>query len=354
MHYKDLIGSSEYEECHEGDEGAFWVDLPPMLQEEYPSGGLYVRHVREPALPPKKLHATSAEQQTWMAEMRNPLMGAICGDIAGLPYEFRGTRTKDYHFEMKLTDFSDDTILTIAVADWIANGKRTAERLKKLLLKYAKRFIDKDVWGRGFMEWVKSDGTIDRTGVRSNGAAMRVTAIGYASDNLEEVRRLADISARVTHDSDEASRGAQAVASAIFLMRHRGTSFRFSDHTTCHLTDRDIRHYLTREFGYQFTRSIEEIRKDYQFEIFCDKCVPEALSCALEDARWGYEQTIRHAVSLGGDADTMAAIAGGVSVAAGNDIPREIFWPCYDLLPVDFEDIIRQFNGRQTVYEKRR
>ena len=159
---------------------------------------------------------------------------------------------------------------------------------------------------------------------------------------------------RVTHDSDEASRGAQAVASAIFLMRHRGTSFRFSDHKTCHLTDRDIRHYLTSEFGYQFTRSIEEIRKDYQFEIFCDKCVPEALSCTLEDARWGYEQTIRQAVSLGGDADTMAAIAGGVSVAAGHDIPREIFWPCYDLLPVDFEDIIRQFNGRQTVYEKKR
>ena len=256
------------------------------------------------------------------------LMGVVCGDIIGLPYEFRGTRTKDYNFEMKLKDFSDDTILSVAIADWLM-GERTEERLRKKLLDYALRFKDKNVWGRGFMAWVESGGTLDRKGVASNGAAMRVTPIGYASDDLQEVLRLAEMSARVTHDSDEAARGAQAAASAVFLTR------------TGHSKD-EVRRYIEETFHYDLSRKVEDIRKDYQFEILCDRCVPESIICWLQSDT--YEEVVRNCVSLGGDADTMAAIAGGIAAATpGMAVPVALAQPCFELLPEDFKNIILQF-----------
>lgn len=260
-------------------------------------------------------------------------MGAVCGDIIGLPYEFRGTRTKDYHFEMKLRDFSDDTILTVAIAHWLT-GERTEQSLRQHLLDYALRFKEKDVWGRGFMSWVESGGTLDRTGVASNGAAMRVAAIGWASDDADEVLRLAEMSARVTHNSDEAVRGAQAVALAILLARQKKTKD-------------EVRQELETRFGYDLGRRIEDIRPDYQFEILCDKCVPESIICWLQSDT--YEQAVRNAVSLGGDADTMAAIAGGIAAATlGMEIPRQIAAPCYALLPDDFREILVVDWSRQT------
>ena len=256
------------------------------------------------------------------------IIGAICGDIIGLPYEFRGTRTKDYNFQLKLNDFSDDTILSVAVAQWLM-GERTKERLKQHLLDYALRFRDKNVWGRGFQAWFESGGTLDRKGVSSNGAAMRVTAIGLAVDSLNEVLRLAEMSARITHDSDEAARGAQAAAAAVFLAR------------TGHSKD-DVRQYIEETFGYDLSRTIADIRKDYQFEILCDRCVPESIICWLQSDT--YEQAVRNAVSLGGDADTMAAIAGGIAAAMpGMAIPLELAQPCFELLPEDFKTTVLRF-----------
>jgi ADP-ribosylglycohydrolase len=258
------------------------------------------------------------------------LIGVVCGDVMGLPYEFRGTRTKDYHFELKLRDFSDDTILTVAIARWLM-GERTREALRQYLLEYAQRFKDKNVWGRGFMAWVESGGTLDRKGVASNGAAMRVTPIGYASDDLQEVLRLAELSARVTHDSDEAARGAQAVAAAVFLAR--------TGHSKA-----EVRSYTEQTFGYDLSRTVDDIRKDYQFEILCDRCVPESIICWLQSDT--YEETVRNAVSLGGDADTMAAIAGGIAAATpGMEVPAALAEPCFHLLPDDFVRIIWQFEN---------
>ena len=257
------------------------------------------------------------------------IMGAICGDIIGLPYELRANRTKNYNFGLNLTDFSDDTILTVAIAEWLM-GERTEERLQKLLLEYAHRFRDKNVWGQGFMSWVESGGTLDRTGVASNGAAMRVSPIGYAAQSEDEVMRLAEISARVSHNSDEAVRGAQAVALSVFLVREGKNKD-------------DIRQILEKTFGYNLQRTVEEIRKDYQFEILCDKCVPESIICWLQSDT--YLQTVRNAVSLGGDADTMAAIAGSIAAATpGMEIPEEIVEPCYELLPKDFKEVVAKFD----------
>lgn len=264
-----------------------------------------------------------------MKYLKTGIIGAICGDIIGLPYEFRGTRTKDFNFPLKLNDFSDDTILSVAIAHWLM-GERTEALLRQHLLDYAIRFKDKDVWGRGFMAWVESGGTLDRKGVASNGAAMRVTAIGYASDDLQEVLRLADMSARITHDSDEAARGAQASAAAVLMAR------------TGHSKD-EVRSYIEQTFNYDLSRRVEEIRKDYQFEILCDRCVPEAIICWLQSST--YEEAVRNAVSLGGDADTQAAIAGGIAAATpGMEVPAELAQACFDLLPDDFKDTLMRFH----------
>ncbi len=256
------------------------------------------------------------------------IIGAAVGDIVGLPYELRADRTKDYNFELKLNDYSDDTILTVAIANWLS-GERTEQHLRQNLLDYSLRFKDKNVWGRGFQAWFESGGTIDRKGIASNGAAMRVTAIGYASDEIGEVLRLAEMSARITHDSDEAVRGAQSVAAAVMLAR-KGN-------------DKDtIRRYIESTFGFNLNRTVEEIRPDYHFEILCDRCVPESIICWLQGN--SYEQTVRNAVSLGGDADTMAAIAGGIAASTpGMGVPPTLAQPCFDLLPNDFKTIIAMY-----------
>ena len=253
--------------------------------------------------------------------LHSGIMGAVCGDIIGLPYELRANRTKDYLFEMKFQDFSDDTILTVAVAEWLA-GERSPEHLKECLLTYAKRFLHKNVWGWGFKSWVDSGGTLDRSGVTSNGAAMRVAAIGYAAETEEEVMHLADMSARITHNSDEAVRGAQAVSLAVFMARKGYDKVM-------------IRSTIENKFGYNLHRTVEEIRDGYSFQIDCDKCVPESIVCYLQSNT--YEQAVRNAVSLGGDADTMAAIAGAIAAATpGMEIPLSIALPCFALLPDDF------------------
>lgn len=257
------------------------------------------------------------------------ICGAVYGDIIGLPYEFRSTRTKNYDFELKIHDFSDDTILTVAIARWMLDDDLSPTALRQKLIDYSLRFKDKNVWGRGYQEWFLSGGTTDRRGIASNGAAMRVSPIAYASDDLEEVLRLAAMSARLTHDSEEAERGAQAVAAAVFFARHgRPKDF--------------VRQWLTDHFAYELSRTVDQIRPDYHFEILCDRCVPESIICWLDSE--SYEQTVRKAVSLGGDADTMAAMAGAIAAATpGMAVPSAIARPCFELLPEDFRRTLLEF-----------
>ncbi len=257
------------------------------------------------------------------------IFGAVCGDIIGLPYEFRGTRTKDYNFPFKIQDFSDDTILTVAIAHWMLNGELTPESLRQQLIDYSLCFKDKNVWGRGYQEWFLSGGTTDRRGIASNGAAMRVSPIAYASDDIDEVLGLAGMSARLTHDSDEAERGAQAVAAAVFFAR-QGKSKEF------------VREWISTRFQYDLSRTVEQIQPDYHFEILCDRCVPESIICWLQAQ--SYEQAVRNAVSLGGDADTMAAMAGAMAAATpGMEIPLSIAMPCFSIIPEDFKQVILNF-----------
>lgn len=254
------------------------------------------------------------------------ICGAVYGDIIGVPYERRARRTKDYNFPLRLDDFSDDTILTVALAHWLL-GDRSEESLRSHLIDYALRFRDKNVWGSGFKEWFEAGGNIDRKGVASNGAAMRVAAIGYASDDADEVLRLAAMSATASHDSDEARRGAQAVALSV-LMARQGCG------------KEEIKTRMESLFAYDLNRTVEQIRPGYHFEILCDKCVPESIICYLEADT--YEQAVRNAVSLGGDADTMAAIAGAIAASTpGMEVPTAIAAPSFNLLPPDFQKILQ-------------
>lgn len=260
---------------------------------------------------------------------QNPLMGTVCGDIIGLPYERPAEkRTKDYNFEAlaKRSHFSDDTVFTLTIAEWLM-GERTNRRLIDLMRLYGRKY-----WRVGFSRTTlsfifrKDDAPCGSNG---NGAAMRVGAIGWAAQTLEEALALARQAAWVTHNTDEGVRGAQAVTTAIFLNR------------TGHSKEK-IREYIESHFGYDLSHTPEQIRPDYEFSDTCDGSVPQAICCWLYSDN--YEQTIRNAVSLGGDADTQAAIAGSIAIATpGWTIPEEWYERAYAKMPEIFRQIMTEF-----------
>lgn len=259
----------------------------------------------------------------------SPLMGTICGDIIGVPYEFWRARTKDYNFKIlpKRAHFSDDTVLTLAIAEWLT-GERTDNRLRNLMRQYGRLFPDCG-FSKRTKKWIHDEGE-EPCGSTGNGAAMRVGAIGWVAQNIEEALDIARQTAMVTHNTEEGVRGAQAVASAIFLNRSGSTK-------------QEIRNYIESHFGYDLSHTPDEIRPEYKFDGTCDGTVPQAISCWLYSDN--YEQTIRNAVSLGGDADTLAAIAGSIAIATPEwTIPEEWNRICYEMLPDNLRQIIHAFD----------
>ncbi len=248
------------------------------------------------------------------------MLGAIAGDIIGSVYERKGIKTTEFplyrtnfsveydlYKRVKQPDginiFTDDTVLTLAVAEAILEQKPYGECIRAYGRRYPRRG-----YGGMFKEWLTHDFD-EPYHSYGNGSAMRVSPVGFAFDDLEQVLEEARKSAEVTHNHPAGIAGAQAVASAIFLAR-QGES---KDH---------IRRYIEDTFDYDLQRSIEQIRPDYKFDVTCQGSVPEAILAFLEAA--DYEQAIRLAISLGGDADTQAAIAGGIAQAFFQKIPDKI------------------------------
>lgn len=266
------------------------------------------------------------------------IMGAICGDVIGCPYERKSMRTKKTDFELftRKAKASDDTTLTLAVAGWLMSD-RSEEALTRHLVCYGKSY-PRAGWGHNFKEWLATPDHPKRT-AGSNGSAMRVSPVGYAARSLEECLALARQQAERTHNTPEGIRGAQAIAAAIYLAR-TGKS------------KADVKAYIEQQFGYDLDQSLEQIRSTYdlkeKFSCACDKCAAEAIICWLQAE--SYEQTIRYAISLGGDSDTLAAMAGGIASATkGMEIPHEISDFCFNRLPdefkrvlLDFEDYLKQ------------
>lgn len=250
------------------------------------------------------------------------MLGAIIGDIVGSVYEFNNHRAKDFEpFFHKKASFTDDTVCTIAVADALINDRHAGASLKD----WGARYWENGGWGRSFALWLGSD-SLEPYNSYGNGAAMRVAPAGLLARTMKESLRLADRVTVVTHNHPEGLKGAAATAAAIHMARSG-------------FSRKSIRGYVSETFSYDMARSVDEIRPTYRFNETCQRTVPEALICALEAE--SFEDAIRNAISIGGDSDTVAAIAGGVAEALFG-IPDDIAARGWQYLPTDMRAVLTE------------
>lgn len=231
------------------------------------------------------------------------MIGAIAGDIIGSVYEHDPVKTKDFPLFDKQCRFTDDTVLTVAVADAILSERPYQAAVREIGQRHPHAG-----YGGSFIKWLHSP---DPRPYNSwgNGAAMRVSPVGFAFSTENEVLAQAEQTAAITHNHPEGIKGAQATALAVFLAR-TGHDKAF------------IRNRIMHDFSYDLNRTIDGIRPGYRFDISCQGTVPEAIIAFLDADSW--EDTIRNAVSLGGDSDTLACIAGGIAEAFYRKIPQQV------------------------------
>ena len=260
------------------------------------------------------------------------MYGAILGDIIGSPYEFdRGNKSKDFEMFEGDAGFTDDTVMTIAVAEALtATLGEDDDFIKDSLVYSMKRWGKKYPnagYGLRFTDWLASTDPkpYDSYG---NGSAMRVSSAGWLYDTLEETLHAAKLTAEVTHNHPEGIKGAQATAAAIFLAR-TGSS------------KEDIRNYIVSEFGYDLSRTCDEIRPSYKHVESCQETVPEAITAFLEGE--SFEDVIRTAVSLGGDCDTLTCIAGSIAEAFYG-VPEDLLDECILRVPAEMYEVIQSFD----------
>ena len=226
------------------------------------------------------------------------MWGAVIGDIIGAPFEFLGRKEKNFPLFSAQSHFTDDTVLTIAVARALIQydfGEDFEQALVRQLCWAGSAYPDAG-YGCGFQTWLASDAHLPYNSF-GNGSAMRVSPCGLYAGSLEQALELAERSAMVTHNHPEGVKGAKAAAAAVYLAKAGWDK-------------EEIGGYLCDSF-YLLTRTLEQIRPEYCFYTTCQMSVPQALTCFLEST--DYVDAVRNAVSLGGDSDTLAAIAGGVA-----------------------------------------
>ena len=260
------------------------------------------------------------------------MYGAILGDMIGSPYEFdRGSKTKDFPLFSESSTFTDDTVMTIAVAEAFLGAPDDEEQIRRRLIRSMQEFgtpYPYAGYGGMFRFWLKSDDP-KPYGSFGNGSAMRVSSVAWLYDDLDTVRKMARLSAEVTHDHPEGIKGAQATAAAIFLARTGSTKA-------------EIRAYIEENFQYDLSRTCDEIRPGYRHVESCQETVPEAITAFLEGE--SFEDVIRTAVSLGGDCDTLTAIAG--SIAEGfYGVPDFLKKECFRRLPRDLRAVLQNFDN---------
>jgi ADP-ribosylglycohydrolase len=253
------------------------------------------------------------------------MLGSIAGDIIGSVFEGHATKNIDFPIFTNDCVFTDDTVMTIAVADSILHGTEYVQSFKNFGRKYPGAG-----YGGNFFDWIHS-GKTEPYFSFGNGSAMRVSPVGFAFNSVDEVLNEAKRSAEVTHNHPEGIKGAQAVALAIFLSR-QGQSKSL------------IKEEISKRFDYNLNRTLEEIRPGYYFDVTCQGSVPESIIAFLESDN--FEDAVRKAVSLGGDADTMACITGGIAQAFYKTVPEEFVRETRARLPSDFLSVVDKFNQR--------
>ena len=261
------------------------------------------------------------------------MYGAILGDIIGSPYEFdRGSKTKDFPLFSGRSEFTDDTVMTIAVTDAFLpvqpgmDDDTIRQWVVTKMQKYGRLHPHAGYGGR-FRRWLR-DRHPQPYNSWGNGSAMRVSSVGWLYNDLETVRRMARLSADVTHNPPEGIKGAEATASAIFLARTGSTK-------------EEIRYYIEENFHYDLSRTCNEIRPGYRHVESCQETVPEAITAFLEGQ--SFEDVIRTAVSLGGDCDTLTCIAGSMAEAFYG-VPEELKAECRKRLPEALLEVLKRFD----------
>ena len=249
------------------------------------------------------------------------MIGAIAGDMLGSLYERYPIKNKD--FDLLVSGFTDDTVLTVAVADAILSGGDFAEFIKR----YAQLYPHAG-YGGTFRKWMWSWENKPYNSF-GNGSAMRVSPVGFAFNTASDVLNYAKRSAEGTHNHPEGIKGAQATALAIFLARKGKTK-------------ENIQEDISTRFGYDLDKNLDAIRPNYRFDVSCQGSVPESIIAFLESS--SYVDAVKNAISLGGDADTMACIAGGIAQAYYKHIPADIISKVWEKLPTDLLAVIDRFN----------
>ncbi|MDO4400915.1 MAG: ADP-ribosylglycohydrolase family protein [Coriobacteriia bacterium] len=261
------------------------------------------------------------------------MLGAIIGDTIGSVYEWNNIKTKEFPLFTQRSTFTDDSVMTVAVAHACLNaasagGELSKPELVSLMQSYGRRYPDAGYGGR-FHRWINSRHPKPYNSF-GNGSAMRVSPVAWVADDLETVERLAAASAEVTHNHPEGIHGAQAVAGCILLAR-QGAS------------NQAIRAYAEEVHGYDLAFTLDEIRPEYAFDVSCQGSVPQAIVALLEST--SFEDAIRNAISIGGDSDTIAAIAG--SIAQGRyGVPDELAEEVARRLPEHLRSTVTRFCER--------
>ena len=274
------------------------------------------------------------------------MLGSIIGDTAGSVYEFNNIKTMDFPFFSEKSNYTDDSIMTMAVADWLLKDPtHCMDTLEASLISFAKKYpCPMGGYGGGFHRWLFHPEELGDYGSRDfkpgtrhpynswgNGSAMRASANGWMFDTLEDTERVAGLSAAITHNHPEGIKGAQSTAAAIFMSRNGSSK-------------ETIRSYITDKYGYNLNRTCDAIRPVYHWESSCQGTVPEAMVAFFDST--DFESAIRLAVSLGGDSDTLACITGGIAEAFYKEIPDPIAKGIWSLLPEDFKAILQEMEVR--------
>ncbi len=253
------------------------------------------------------------------------MIGAIAGDIAGSVYESHNIKTKEFPLFTDRCSFTDDSILTIALADTILSGTPYVENLKTFY-----RWYPDGGYGGSFRRWAQGSGSKPYQSW-GNGAAMRISPVGHAFDDLNTVLEKAEGFTAVTHNHPEGIKGGQSVAAAIFLARSGRTK-------------EEIRAYIERHFGYDLSHHVNDIRPTYTFDESSRGTVPPAIRAFLDSS--DYEDAIRTAISLGGDSDTLACITGGIAESFYGAVPSWIQQAVYSILDERLGAITKRFLAR--------
>ena len=252
------------------------------------------------------------------------LYGSLGGDIIGSRYEHHNIKDKSFDLFSERSHLTDDSIMTIATADAIIHAYSFEDAYQTWGNRYPKAG-----YGFSFRKWLKSTTPLPYNSW-GNGAAMRVSPVGYAALDIQEALNKAKATAEVTHNHPEGIKGAQAAALAVFMAK-------------MNFSKESIKMEIEHRFGYDLSsRTLNDIRPNYSFDVSCQGTLPVALLAFLESS--SYEDAIRNAISVGGDSDTIAAIAGGIALAFYKKMPELIIQEIEKRLPVDIKKVCSDFN----------